>query len=200
VKVREATAMDPSPYGRRDNGGNQGGSFPAWQLTALVLALLIAWYILAPVFLQKPGSKSTWCRSNLKELATALAMYAQDADERMPLATSWADGLDAYVHNSGAFVCPERQQRPSSYACNRLLHAMRLDDISADYAQPALFESSFRHWNASGKLATFVRPHNGIGNIAFADGHVKAVRRAPAADAGLKRKPGTLPSSTASEY
>jgi prepilin-type processing-associated H-X9-DG protein len=143
------------------------------------------------IFLEAPklAARRTVCVSNLKQLSTGLLMYAQDYDERMPPAATWSDNLPPYVKASGIYLCPSRRTAGAGYAFNRKL-SMRLQrDIAAAASAPALFESSLQVPNASDTLESFFTPHDGYGNVGFADGHVKALTAAPAAESGL-RKPG----------
>src|SRR5437870_4930141 len=91
-----------------------GGWFPGWRLTTIGLTLFLLWFVFAPVLHQERGSKGVSCTSNLKQLATGLLMYAQDYDDHLPRAHAWADGLDPYTKNKALFVCPKREQKPSS--------------------------------------------------------------------------------------
>jgi len=83
-----------------------------------VIALLAA--ILFPVFAQvREKARQTSCASNLKQLAAALAMYAQDYDQTMPAAVSappinGGNGTDVpydrqlapYGTSDGVYACP----------------------------------------------------------------------------------------------
>ena len=83
-----------------------------------VIALLAA--ILFPVFAQvREKARQTSCASNMKQLAAALAMYAQDYDQTMPAAVSappinGGNGTDVpydrqlapYGTSDGVYACP----------------------------------------------------------------------------------------------
>jgi len=80
-----------------------------------IVALLAA--ILFPVFAQaREKARTIACASNLKNLGTAVLLYAQDYDERLPLAASvvatppfflnWHDIIDPYVRNEQIWLCP----------------------------------------------------------------------------------------------
>jgi prepilin-type processing-associated H-X9-DG protein len=181
--------MEQSHYVAEDWRKSPGGWFPGWKLTAIGLTGFLLWFLFAPVMHQGRVTRTVSCISNAKQLATGLLMYAQDYDDRLPPAHSWADGLDPYTKSRSGFVCPTSKQKPSSYAYNRLLNRANLKDIADPAAQPALFESFLHGWNAASTTATFVTPHGEFGTIAFADGHARMVRSAPADDAGLMRSP-----------
>jgi prepilin-type N-terminal cleavage/methylation domain-containing protein/prepilin-type processing-associated H-X9-DG protein len=83
-----------------------------------VIALIAA--ILFPVFAQvREKARQSSCASNLKQLAAALAMYAQDNDELMPAEVSappinggtddavpYDRQLVSYVKNDQVYACP----------------------------------------------------------------------------------------------
>src|SRR5262249_26210228 len=67
--------------------------------------------------------------SNGKQMGTALMMYSQDYDERLPRvwtamfgvnngARDWKDDIQPYVKNSGVFRCPTRQTQYPGYGYN----------------------------------------------------------------------------------
>jgi len=89
-----------------------------------IIAILAA--ILFPVFAQaREAARGTSCKSNLKQLGTAIMMYAQDYDEIYPtgLQESWWDNTwyritDPYVKNVQVFRCPDDPGKdpPASYS------------------------------------------------------------------------------------
>jgi prepilin-type processing-associated H-X9-DG protein len=127
--------------------------------------------------------------SNLKQLVVAVSMYAEDHDGRLPAADAWSKSVKRYLQKAGPsapFVCPARAPQAASYAYNSRLSGLKLAQIQAPRDAPVVFESSLDYTNAFDQLQSFVAPHNGTGNVAFADGHVKALKAAPPANAGLK--------------
>jgi prepilin-type processing-associated H-X9-DG protein len=78
-----------------------------------IIALLAA--ILFPVFARaREKARQTSCASNLRNLATAILMYTQDYDEKLPLAAyangasalTWHDLTDPYAKNTQIWHCP----------------------------------------------------------------------------------------------
>src|SRR5690349_19513520 len=55
----------------------------------------------------RPGARQARCQSNLKQLASATLMYANDYDDRLPLRRSWAGGTSPYLKSWEVYVCPE---------------------------------------------------------------------------------------------
>ena len=86
-------------------------SRPAFTLIELlvviaIIAILAA--ILFPVFARaREAARTIACGSNQRQMGLALAMYAQDYDERTPLPNiTWQDQLQPYVKNRGIFRDP----------------------------------------------------------------------------------------------
>ena len=133
------------------------------------------------------------CTANMNQLATALSMYAQDCDGRLPRKGHWLDDLYPYVKNSGIDACPSRRF-PYGYAFNALLDQSNVAKIASPQLTPALFESSLGINNGSDLLQSFLMPHpkgdgspQQVGNVVFADGHRTVVTSAPQPSAGLPK-------------
>jgi len=113
-------------------GGARRG-FTLIELLVVIAIIAILAAILFPVFARaREAARSASCRSNLKQLASAVQMYVQDNDGMMlscrlnysgansPLRPGaqwhdWADMLYPYVKNAGAYVCPSAMDyRPNS--------------------------------------------------------------------------------------
>jgi prepilin-type processing-associated H-X9-DG protein len=141
-------------------------------------------------FLFPSGAKYGSCQMNLKQLATGLLMYAEDYSGRLPPAASWSAAIRTFNNNPEVFHCPIRTRQRFGYAFNSRLSGATIDNIKTPEKVPMLFETSQDRDNAADPVVSFVAPHNGISNVAYADGHVKAVRTAPLAiptDAGPKQ-------------
>jgi prepilin-type N-terminal cleavage/methylation domain-containing protein/prepilin-type processing-associated H-X9-DG protein len=67
--------------------------FTLIELLVVIAIIAILAAILFPVFAQaRDKARQAACLSNLKQVGTALMMYTQDYDERMPSACSWGRG------------------------------------------------------------------------------------------------------------
>lgn len=91
--------------------------FTLIELLVVIAIIAILAAILFPVFARaREQARKTSCLSNLKQIGTAIVMYAQDYDENLvPVATGicpgptsfgWADLAYPYVKNEKVFDCP----------------------------------------------------------------------------------------------
>lgn len=97
------------------NAGAKSRGFTLIELLVVIAIIAILAAILFPVFARaREAARQTSCSSNVKQLNTALAMYAQDYDEvtlydRFTNATggySWMWALNPYIKNQGLWKCP----------------------------------------------------------------------------------------------
>jgi len=124
------------------------------------------------------------CLSNVKQLAQAMMMYAQDYDEPLP-ANRWSDRLVKYVapdsSGSSLFVCPEVPLRRCGYAFNRALAGLSAADLRKlphPERTVVIFETDLGWNGAGGPEALVERPrHRGNDAFAFADGSGRAIAR-----------------------
>lgn len=108
--------------------------FTLIELLVVIAIIAILAAILFPVFAKaREKARQTSCMSNLKQLGTAVLMYAQDYDETLPsyrLANSspgcqinWWNQITPYVKNAQILVCPSVANTGAGYGAN-LSHAM----------------------------------------------------------------------------
>ncbi|MGQ9731654.1 MAG: type II secretion system protein, partial [Candidatus Zipacnadales bacterium] len=92
---------------------NQGFTLIELMIVIAIIAILAA--ILFPVFNSaRRKSLQASCVSNLRQLTTAMKMYAQDSDDRFPYAlyadpqrSAWGDVIfQGYVSNDQIYDCP----------------------------------------------------------------------------------------------
>ncbi|HTE20955.1 MAG TPA: DUF1559 domain-containing protein [Armatimonadota bacterium] len=164
--------------------------------TVGVVGVAVLAAVLFPVFAQaREASRKARCLDNLTQLSVAVQMYTLDYDGRYPISATWEDGLMSYRNDPGLLTCPSEASATPGYAFNAALDRLHQDRVKAPKRQPVLFESILKKPSGSDRLESFTTRHwaNGskAGNVAYADGHVSAEARPPAATAGLK--PGSKP-------
>ncbi len=132
---------------------------------------------------QQAERSSSRCLINVKQLSTAMLMYAQDWDDRFPPAEMWSRELMPYVKNAPIFQCPIAPQISSGYAMNTRLSKLPLSSMASPASVPGLFDSSAGVSDATGRLTSFTPRHlsdqGAFGTVGFADGHAKRFQFAP---------------------
>ena len=112
--------------------------------------------------------------NNLKQLAVAIHMFHEE-NESLPDASKWGDALLPYVDNERqVFISSsDPDAEGSSYAYNKSLSGMKLDDLQAVARTVVFFESDLG-WNGAGGIDDAIALDDGF-LIGFADGHVERV-------------------------
>ena len=179
--------------------------FTLIELLVVIAIIAILAAILFPVFARaREKARQASCQSNLKQIGLATLMYIQDYDERFPhhtggpiAAYDWPISLIPYVKNTQLWQCPSANPPPNhmaigtnwlcyGYNCSYLggqsqasiqdvtgtiMHA---DDNGDNRIGPDYAVRQVRCPSGSSNCLT--APHNDTLNIAFADGHVKAMK------------------------
>ncbi|MFA4016841.1 MAG: hypothetical protein RUDDFDWM_001952 [Candidatus Fervidibacterota bacterium] len=98
----------------------RGKGFTLIELLVVIAIIAILAAILFPVFAKaREQARKASCQNNLKQIANAMLMYAQDYDERFPCTPYWKCGRAAgavnsrwcvliypYIKNQQIFICP----------------------------------------------------------------------------------------------
>jgi prepilin-type N-terminal cleavage/methylation domain-containing protein/prepilin-type processing-associated H-X9-DG protein len=154
----------------------------------------------------REAARATQCKSNMKQQMTALLMYVQDYDEAFPQRSqtwgNWAYVVTPYIKSAGVFQCPSNpnknnnwtgtvppgeQQLKTSYGINAWFfgnNAMPLASIDAPADRIGIGEQTASHndyvggvWGlGSANYLVGFAGHSGTMNVAFLDGHVKAMK------------------------
>lgn len=133
-----------------------------------ILAILAA--VLFPVFARaREKARQSSCLSNMKQVAIAVQMYAQDYDDTLPPAADWQGLVSRYAGNDQIFECPTRQGRLPHYALSPFVAGRNLGEIADPETTVMLYEI--------GEDGRQVYPHNDGANYGFVDGHVKWFHR-----------------------
>lgn len=87
----------------------QRRGFTLIELLVVIAIIAILAAILFPVFAQaRAAARKAACTSNMRQIGTALMMYAQDNDETIGRKWwEWHVDLEPYVKNGPVFTCPE---------------------------------------------------------------------------------------------
>lgn len=158
------------------------GRYPkiAW-LWVGVAVLALAWLAALRLFrADNYPERAGACSGNLKKLSRALLLYAEDYDGKLPAAKTWSDATLPYS-DAEAFRCPASQAE-AGYAFNINLADETTKRLRHPEARPLLFDSNRGVKNAADAVSSFALRHGGRGNVAYLNGHVRAVTRAPSAE------------------
>jgi prepilin-type N-terminal cleavage/methylation domain-containing protein/prepilin-type processing-associated H-X9-DG protein len=183
-----------------------GHGFTLIELLVVIAIIAILAAILFPVFAKaREKARQTSCLSNIRQMATACMMYAQDYDEILPryrqaadvrgapsCTIMWYHQIMPYMENDQIMQCPSGGTRwPAgwSYAISIALgcHDSRPLPALATIARPAnvclITDSKMGCWyrppptDPRYPYGVSVTPrHNEGMNGAFADGHGKWIR------------------------
>jgi prepilin-type N-terminal cleavage/methylation domain-containing protein/prepilin-type processing-associated H-X9-DG protein len=132
----------------RGSGARRGFTLIELLVVIAIIAILAA--ILFPVFARaREAARATSCRSNLKQLGSALAMYNQDYDELVVQSFQyysnaadlvwWPDLIRPYAKNEQIALCPSvPSTRLAAHNCTnwRRPAGMLPATVCADYTIP----------------------------------------------------------------
>ena len=179
---------------KRRNGG-----FTLIELLVVIAIIAILAAILFPVFARaREKARDATCLSNLRQLGTALHMYAADYDDLLPIAWEYTaapdpmpdppvtfgtpgikDILHPYVKNSQIYQCKSDKDR--MFATQGTSYSYAYGFLSPDVAfnNPEPIDYP---WNTEPTRALLMGDfsnswHTKGFNALYADGHVKAVAR-----------------------
>ena len=184
--------------------------FTLIELLVVIAIIAILAAILFPVFAKaREKARQTSCLSNLKQLALATLMYAQDYDEKFPQTNFWyqyvanpADFpggthwpcIQPYIKNMQILACPSGQVSMfNTYGTNYgVARETGIDCSGGPGVSMAVFQYPSTdvlyfdqtEWAGCHQVARVGLRHNGGTNIAFIDGHCKWANGAALTGAG----------------
>ncbi|MCH7904421.1 MAG: hypothetical protein IH944_07625 [Armatimonadetes bacterium] len=170
--VREGSACS-----RRDRG------FAWGKLVIAVFVVILIAALLFPVFAQDKNGGYSRTMDNLKRLATANTLYAEDFDGRLPVAERWMDSIVSregqYPIAEETLIDPELSERKDGqygFAFYKPLSSIEIASVANPWDFPMLFQSTLLERNATGDLSTLPdQPRNGHTNyFATLDTHVSS--------------------------
>ncbi len=133
--------------------------------------------MLAPVLARaREKGQQAACLSNLKQLALAALMYAQDHGEKLPPA-AWVGELEPYHQNAAILRCPARPELPVAFAMNEKLVGAALQRVARPAETVLFFEVTVEQPNPVGgpDLVPVGGVHDGHINVAYVDGHCQLI-------------------------
>ena len=121
------------------------------------------------------------CLSNLKQIGTAMMMYAADHDNQLPAANQWCDQLEPYMTEPRILKCPTAPDLECGYVMNFKLSKVKLNEIAHPEQVVLLFESSMGGRNGNDDGKSWVQPprHNVLNGVLYADGHTAMAKQRP---------------------
>jgi hypothetical protein len=116
--------------------------------------------------LARRAAESTQSLSNVKQLAIATIMYANDHNERLPAASRFKVSIMPYLRNSEVFTAPGATKGTVGYFFEPRLSGWRFSAIPNLSATAMILQGT-------PKKTAF--PYRGRTPLGYADGHVKMV-------------------------
>ena len=175
--------------------------FTLIELLVVIAIIAILAAILFPVFARaREKARQASCQSNLKQAILAGLMYAQDYDERLcphslnPASTEgypmWYDLLQPYVKNQQLQQCPSYagamgygwtvlipKGPPSGTPLGQIVKPAESIIVADNNATRGFLRGGIGTCGHGDCVnGVFMARHNDVGNCAFADGHVKALK------------------------
>jgi prepilin-type processing-associated H-X9-DG protein len=132
-------------------------------IAVVIIPILAA--ILFPVFARARGkAQQASCLSNLKQLGLATVMYAADYNDIFPDASTWRDATLPYTKAPTIYECPTSGLGQQSYEMATPLSRVNQTWITNRPDCALLYDAGLPQGSG---------PHNGGGDVCYADAHVK---------------------------
>jgi len=165
-------------------GGRRSSRLWIWVGGSVVIGTIILIGIAIVVLARAlPSARGTLvsrsCIRNMKDIANAMSMYGARYDDRLPLATSWMDGIQPLVARPRTLKCPAfRRTNPDAYgyAIADAVAGKTIASIPLGNRAPIVFETDDLKRNAHGapfKPAPPKKRHGWAVYDVFIDGKVR---------------------------
>lgn len=147
--TREALIPTRPPFGGR-----------IWEGLLVLVVLAILGSVMFPVFSKaREKARQPACANNQRQLMTAIQMWTQDHQERLPDADRWLDEVSV---DPGVLKCPSATRLDVAYAYNSELSNRYLGDFSDAAGTIATFDAkdgqpAYRHGNKM--IASYLDGH-----------------------------------------
>lgn len=186
-RVREAFALAvPDGFAERVLAGAHaaranpflkplGGARLHRALEIAAAAALVALFVglVAPLLpIARASSRAATCLTNVRELSSAMRVYASDHGETLPPGSRWDSSIAGYVRGLGAFQCPEAGTLPS-YCFEQSLRGAQLTSFTWPSQTVLVFDENEQ---VSGR---FEPRHSGQGTAGFLDGRARLLPDLP---------------------
>ncbi len=133
------------------------------------------------------------CEEQLRQLSSAIQLYAASSDDMLPDPGRWLDQITMYLPQPAHLHCPADPKAGVSYAMNRNLAGKRRRDIANPTMVPVLYESTLHARNAADTGQSWPESawHPGGILVLYLDGSVRLTAAKPSFEAP-KAPPGTV--------
>jgi prepilin-type processing-associated H-X9-DG protein/prepilin-type N-terminal cleavage/methylation domain-containing protein len=157
-------------FNTRQGAGSSRQTKSAFTLIELLVVIAILAAILFPVFAQaREKARGASCLSNMKQVGTAIRMYAQDYDEQ-GLYNIWPNSnvnyggvwetymewLNPYIKNTQVWICPSASKDKSTYVGTGCAGGV----VASHYVFPAWLPYNYWNWFGTVMFAGFPTPPN----------------------------------------
>ena len=145
-------------------------SFVEWLV--VVALLVIAGAIVFPLLTRaRKTARFSHCMDNMKELTFATLRYAEEHDDRLPDAATWAQDVEPYLRARHVLKCPaDKTNQAISYAMVRRWGGVKLEDIPNRAETILIYEV---------EQGTPAYRHDHVMSVGYADGHVTWLSELP---------------------
>jgi hypothetical protein len=138
--------------------------------------LLLLGFFADAYFSARMAARSSTCREHLRQLSSAVMMYASAWDDTLPPAPHWGDLASGYLpadEARSAFQCPSARS-PFAYALNRSLGGVPLSRIEAPDTTVLLLEHDAASRNeVGGRNSLPALPRHSTNHVSLAGGSVR---------------------------